>query len=190
MPKSRVAKRLGLGCLGLIAVGVGALAVTGFGKDLINLWRNGTLQAALFPPPKRTYTATNEENLRALHTALLLYHDSEGQFPTGNGWMDAIQPRLQTSDMASGEGLKKLVRPDLMGQAEKFGYALNAAAAGKYRDDVGDPKTPLIYESRQTTRNAAGDPKVDRDGMAIAVDGTILKPGDAADAPTPPNPNR
>lgn len=151
------------------------LTVSGVGKDLVNLWKNGTLQAVLMPGPKRQYTASNEANLRAMHTALMLYHDSEGQFPAADGWMDAIKNRLKAYDLASGEAEKKLIRPDLAGKADAYGYAINTAAAGKYKDDVGGPKTPFIYESHQTTRNASGDPQKDRDGWAIAVDGTILK---------------
>jgi hypothetical protein len=175
MAKGRALKRVGIGCLGLVVVLAALVAFTGPGKDVQNLWRNGAIQALLFPPAKRTYTATNESNLKALHTALMLYHESEGQFPAANGWMDAIGPRIATSDMAAGESEKKLVRPDLAGKANEFGYGLNAKAAGKYKDDVGDGKTLLIYESKQTARNAAGDPATDRDGMAITIDGTIVR---------------
>ncbi|MGV3615908.1 MAG: hypothetical protein ACO1SV_11285 [Fimbriimonas sp.] len=177
MAKRGRLKKIGIGCLGLVVVVALLTAFTPPGKAVQDLWRNGAIQALFFPEPKRTYDATNESNLEALHTALLLYHDSEGQFPAGNGWMDAIQPRIATSDLAKGEAEKKLVRPDLAGQADKFGYALNAKAAGKYKDDVGDGKTVLIYESKATGRNASGDPVTDRDGMAVTIDGTILKPG-------------
>ena len=152
------------------------IALTGPGRDIQNLWRNGAIQALLFAPPKRTYDASNEANLKALHTALLLYHDSEGQFPAANGWMDAIEPRITTSDLAPGESAKKLVRPDLAGKAGQFGYALNANAAAKYKDDVGGPDAVLVYESKQTTRNASGDPATDRDGMAITIEGKLLSP--------------
>ena len=152
-----------------------ALVMTGGWRDLVNFWKNGTIQAIVFPPPKRTYDASNEENLKALRTALMLFHDSEDKFPDAKGWMDAIEPRITASDMAPGESQKKLIRPDLSGKTGSFGYALNLKAAGKYKDDVGDPKAILVYESKQTARNAAGDPATDRDGMAITVDGTLLR---------------
>jgi len=151
------------------------VAFTGPGQDLQNFWRNGAIGALLFPPPKRKYTAGNETNLKALQTALMLYHESEGQFPQAAGWMDAIEPRIRTFDMELSEAKKKLVRPDLAGKEGEFGYALNDAASGKYKDDVGG-KAILVFESKATARNAHGDPAKDREGYAIAVDGTLLKP--------------
>jgi hypothetical protein len=174
MAKRKLAKGLGLGCLGVVVVALGLLLFTGAGKDFQNLWRNGTIPSLLFPAKKRTYSAGNESNLKAIYTALMLYHESEGQFPTAGGWMDAIEPRIRANDMEASEAKKKLARPDL-GDGQ-FGYAMNDAASAKYKDDVGPATTVLIYESKQTGRNAHGDPKTDRDGYAITVDGTILKP--------------
>ncbi len=135
-----------------------------FGKDLLT------------DPEKHAYSATSEENLKAIYQAMEIYHESEGQYPEANAWMDAIQNRLKTNDLKRGEEQKKLIRPDLLGQEGKFGYAMNSAASGKYKDDVPDPSTtPLIYESKETGKNAHGDPKENRDGLAIAVDGTILR---------------
>lgn len=172
----RFGKRLGIGCLGLVVLLVCFLSFTGPGKDFVNLWRNGTIPALLTSQPKRTYTATNEANLKSLYTAIMLYHDSEGQFPDGAAWMEAIKNRIKAEDMEAKEADKKLVRPDLAGKPDQFGYALNDAAAKKYKDDV--PKgTILLYESKQTARNAHGDPKTDRDGYAITVEGTLLQPG-------------
>ncbi|AIE83380.1 hypothetical protein [Fimbriimonas ginsengisoli] len=174
MAKGKLGKRLGVGCLGLLLVVGALLAFTGPGHDIQNMWRNGAIGAILFPEKQRTYTATNEQNLRAIHTALMLYHDSEGQFPQASGWMDAIEPRIRTSDMDASEAKKKLIRPDLAGKPGEFGYEMNDAASGKYKDDAG-AKTPLIFESKPTSRNAHGDPVKDRDGYAITVDGTLLK---------------
>lgn len=161
--------------LGVLLILFGLLFFTGAGKDVQNLWRNGTIQALLEPELKRQYAADQIGNLKAIRTALLLYHDSEGQFPQANGWMDAIEPRITASDMAGSEAKKKLVRPDLTGTPKAFGYALNDKVAGKYKDDAG-PRSILVYESHQTGRNSHGNPEKDRKGYAVSVDGTILKP--------------
>lgn len=125
---------------------------------------------------KREYDATSEGNLRAIYNALLLYHQSEDMFPDASGWMEAAELRLNTADLKEGEAAKKLVRPDLAGQPGAFGYAFNKALSQMYKDDVKDPKTPLVFESKETSRNASGDPATMRQGLAISVDGTILKP--------------
>jgi hypothetical protein len=175
MSKGQKIKRAGVGCLGISVVLAVLIGFTPPGHALQDLWKNGAIQALIFPPENEKYTAGHEENLKAMHTALMLYHESEGQFPAANGWMDAIEPRIATSDLAPGEAEKKLIRPDLAGKPNEFGYALNAKAAGKYKDDVGDSKTILLYESKQPARNASGDPTADRSGMAVAIDGSIIK---------------
>lgn len=168
-------KRIGIGCLGVVVLGVLALNFTGPGRDVMNLWKNGTIPALIVKPPKRTYSATNEKNLMAIHTALMLYHDSEEKFPEAAGWMDAIKNRIRADDMDAKEAAKKLVRPDLVNQSDAYGYAINEAAAGKYKDDVG-ASTVLVYESKQTGRNAHGKPETDRDGYAVTVEGKLLPP--------------
>jgi hypothetical protein len=129
--------------------------------------------------PELTYQGTSIDNLKALHTAMTLYHDSEGQFPDASGWMEAIKPRIAQADLKKGEAEKKLIRPALLGKEGQYGYAMNDAASAKYKDDIKDPKTPLIFESTETGYNAHGDPaKLRRpSGVAIAVDGTILHDG-------------
>lgn len=172
-------RKLRKGCAGcgvvlLILIGVGVWL---YGGTLRDLARQGILQDLFRAPDQRAWVATSEQNLKALHVALMLYHDSEGQFPEGSGWMDAIENRLRTGDLSREEAEKKLIRPDLAGQPGKFGYALNAASAAKFKDDVGDGKTPLLFESTPTERNASGDPAKIRKagGLAIAVDGSILR---------------
>jgi hypothetical protein len=127
--------------------------------------------------PEISYKGTSIDNLKAMHTALNLYHDSEGQYPEASGWMDAIKARIKTADLKKGEEEKKLIRPALLGKEGQYGYAMNDAASGKYKDDIKDPKTPLIFESTETGKNAHGDPKTAKrpHGVAIAVDGTILQ---------------
>lgn len=175
MSTGRKIKRAGVGCLGILVVLAVLIGFTPPGHAVRDLWKNGAIQALIFPPNKEKYTAGHEENLKAMHTALMLYHESEGQFPAATGWMDAIEPRIATSDLAPGEAEKKLIRPDLAGKQNEFGYALNAKAAGKYKDDVGDGKTILIFESKQTGRNSSGDPATDLSGIAIDIDGAIVK---------------
>jgi len=173
----KLGKRLGIGCVTFLVLFTLFLTVTGPGRDILNLRRNGSIQALLSGSKKRTYTAGNEKNLTALHTAMMLYHESEGQFPDSSGWMEAVKNRIKAEDMETKEAEKKLVRPDLSDQPGQFGYAMNDAASQKYRDDI--PKsTILLYESKQTGRNAHGDPKSDREGYAITVEGTLLKPGE------------
>jgi len=164
------------GCL--VVLGVLALAficaAIFYGPTLWDLYK--TYGDALFKPEKQKYSATSESNLQALFQGLRLHHDSEGQFPNADRWMDDIENRLKSNNLAKGEAEKKLIRPDLLGQAGKFGYAMNDAVSGKYSGDVSKPgETILIYESKQNGRNAHGDPTNDRDGLAITVDGTILK---------------
>lgn len=175
MKVRRLLKRLGAGILGLIVLLAVLIAATPAGKDIQNFWKVGAIQAYLFPEPKKQYKGDNEAHLKALYTALMLYHDSEDKFPEANGWMDAIENRLFTNDLERNEGKKKLIRPDLAGQADAYGYAINPAAAGKYKDDIGSKDTVLIFESKSTARNAEGDPNSERSGMAITVDGKIEK---------------
>ena len=106
----------------------------------------------------------------------MLYHESEGQFPVAKGWMDAIQNRMRASNMSPEEAQKKLVRPDLMPpKAGVFGYAMNDALSGKYKGDIKNPKTVLVFESIQTDRNAHGDPSTAKGRMGVAIDGSIVR---------------
>jgi hypothetical protein len=169
-------RNVGIGCLGVVLLLAVLLVATPAGRSIQAFWRNGAIQALVFEPPKEKYRATHESNLKALQTALMLYHDSEEKFPEAEGWMDAVEPRLQSNDLESGEGKKKLMRPDLNGKADAFGYAINAAAAGKYKDDIeGDEDPILVYESKRTERDAVGDPAQDRDGLAITLAGKIVE---------------
>jgi hypothetical protein len=177
----KLLRRVGIGVGVLVLLAGGFLFLTEPGKAARDIWSTGAVQAAISGPEKREYTATTEANLRAIHTALMMYHDSEGQFPVAAGWMDAIQNRIGTADMEGSESEKKLISPSLQGQAGQFGYAMNDKASGKYKDDL-DPKMPLVFDSRDTAKNAHGDPAKlapapPRDGqnLAIAVDGTLVK---------------
>ena len=168
-------RRKGLvGCLGGLILFVILLLVTPQGRFIIDALN-------YFRPWEKAqthkYDGTSRENLKALTIALGHYHDSEGQFPDAKGWMDSVEKYLDTADLKKGESEKKLIRPDLLGQSGKFGYAMNDAASGKYKDDIKDKKTVILFESTETTRNAHGDPKKIgvHGGQGIALDGTIVK---------------
>jgi hypothetical protein len=123
---------------------------------------------------KRQYEGTNQDNLKAIRTALLFYHDNEDRFPDASGWMDAIEKQLKTDDLTPEEAAKKLHDPSL---SSGYGYAINDAFAGKYKGDVKDTKAPMVFQSTDPARNAHGDPKELGKGFGIALDGTILKIG-------------
>lgn len=180
-----------------IVIGVFAGAMAGLaylaGPEALAAYRSGILSET-----KQTeYHGTSIENLRRLHTAMMLYHDSEGQFPAASGWMDAIANRLQTADLKPGEGEQKLRNPAL-GSTDPnvYGYAMNEAASAQFKDDVeGGKDAVLLFDSQETERNASGDPLKDapnppRSGgnLAITVGGTLLIDGKPAPAPTETRP--
>lgn len=171
---SKKSKLIGSGCAVLISLSVASLWITPAGRAIRNLWQNGTIQAVLTEPDKVEYSATNEANLKALYTAMMLYHDSEGQFPKADGWMDAIQNRITSSDLKEGEGAKKLHNPAL--KPGDYGYAMNDIASGKYKEDVKEKDAVLIFESSETVRNAHGDPTKNRrkGGKGITLAGKIV----------------
>lgn len=173
MGRMGLAKKIGLGALGIVAVGVMVLYTTSFGKGVRDVAGSGVVQEAMTKPPKRTYEATDSaENLKALSTALRLYESSEGRYPDAAAWMDEIAPRLVLNDLPKKEAYKKLVRP---GVGEEYGYAMNDAAAGKYHGDL--PKgTILLFESLSTERNAHGDPRRGGlpSGRGLTIEGEIV----------------
>lgn len=169
-------KKVKRGCLAVFVLAL-AFGIWFYGplvKLAYHLWQRGD-----FAPPsaQHEYEGTNTDNLKFLRTALLSYEESEGQFPSAGGWMDAIQNRLNTDDLKKGEAVKKFVAPAYVGQPGRFGYAFNDALSGKYMGDIKDQKTPMLFESTATERNAHGDPAKLRKpgGLAIGLDGTVLK---------------
>lgn len=150
-----------------------------FGPDLYAAYKAGFLDKTQL----RAYQGTSIENLKAIHTALMLYHDSEGQFPSARGWMDAVKPRLKTNDLKPEEALKKLRNPTIQPPGEDvYGYAMNVAVSQKYKDDLKDPdSTILVFDSKDTRWNAFGDPMKDaadppRPGgnQAVTVGGKVV----------------
>ncbi|RYG37549.1 hypothetical protein EON81_06370 [bacterium] len=149
----------------IVLVGGAALFFSEPGKAVRDIVGAGFLEKT----EKRVYVADHKGNLNAIYTALSLYHDSEGQYPAANGWMDAIQPRLKTNDLSREDAEKKLVRPGV--GADGFGYSLSPNAAGKYKDDVKGDRI-LVSESDNTSRNASEKPV--RGSLAVTVDGKIV----------------
>jgi len=144
------------------------------GQDVWSLQRAGFFEQI----EKQEYQASRLDNLKALHTALTLYHDSEGQYPSAAGWMDAIEPSLNTADLKDGESKKKMIRPDLAAQPGAYGYGISSAAAGKFKDDVPEKGSAiLVFESKATTRNATGEAKTEGlpKGKAVTIDGAIVE---------------
>jgi hypothetical protein len=165
----------------------GIAGVLGLGLVFLAVWAYPTMRdlkkIGFFDSlGQRKYNGDTVADLKALRIALMSYEDSEGEFPKSNHWMEAIQQHLRTDDMSGKEAAKKFVDPVYAGQTGKFGFALNDAVAGKYKGDIKDPKTPLVFESEDPARDSHGDPeklapKPPRVGgdLAIAVDGTILQ---------------
>lgn len=168
-------KRLLLGCLG---IGVALLAIGGvvFGPTLRDLYNAG------FDPFKESkklkWHPDTETNLKALHTALKLHHDSEDQFPKAAQWMEAALKRVATQQLSKEEATKKFIDPAAGGAPGVYGFAMNDAAGEKYLGDLKDAASmPLLFQSTETAWNAHGDPaKIGRPGgMAISADGKIIR---------------
>ena len=123
------------------------------------------------------YQGDVKDRLKAMQTAAELYHSSEDMYPKADKWMDDLLIRLQTQNLKKGEAEKKLKRPDLESTPDQYGFAINTAVAGKYKGDIKDPKTILIFECKDTKKNAVGDPKSDGkpNGEGITISGEIVK---------------
>lgn len=161
--------------VGLALLGGLGYAAWRFGPAAYDLWKGGYLFNEV---EMREYQGTSKENLKALYTAMMLYHASEDAFPPADVWMDRIQPYLRTGDLSPEEALKKfrnpLIRPS---GGAVYGYAMNDAFSSKHLDDVRDSKQqPLIFDSREAVWNAHGKPsalapKPPRQGGNLEVTG-------------------
>ncbi len=170
------------GCI-IGGVLLAVVAWVGFilGPEAVNAYQAGFFEQQ----KKQSYEGDSLDNLRRLHVAMMLYHESEGQFPMTAGWMDAIENRLQTNDLKPGEGVKKLHNPNLAPAPDVYGYAMNVAAGGQYREDIaGGDATVLLFESKPTARNAAGDPANDASdppspggNLAVTIGGALKRDG-------------
>ncbi|MEQ1821494.1 MAG: hypothetical protein ABL949_03205 [Fimbriimonadaceae bacterium] len=142
-------------------------------SGVFSLFRNGFAQA-LVKPKKEEYEGSTEENIKALRTALLLYHDNEDQFPDASGWMDAIKNQLKSNNLKPDEELKKF-KVDGVGPTE-YGFAFTASASKKNKSEL-KPDEVLVYVSKDRVWNAHGKPNEQGSGLAITVDGKILRIG-------------
>ena len=140
----------------LAVVAVAAVPVLWYGYWGLKLYIGVKKEGFLDAPVKREYTGDSVANLKAIHTALLLYQDSEGALPDASGWMDAAWSRLQTADMDEDEAKKKL-KSDGITADDEFGYAYNEALSGKHTLDLPD-STILVFDSENLAWNASGKP--------------------------------
>jgi len=165
-------KVLRVGCLVLL-VAIVVSAYSPAGKAIIAL---GKMALQKDVSGTEEYKGSVNDRLNAMRTAADLYHQSEDAFPKAETWMDDLLTRLQTQNLKKGEAEKKIRRPDLEATPDQYGFALNQAVAGKYKGDIKDPKTILIYESTETKKNASGNPKTDGKpgGSGITISGEIV----------------
>lgn len=179
MAKMSRGKKWGIALAILAVIGVLVYQFTP-ARELYIMWRAGSFDKGA----KIKYEGNLEDNLKKLHAALMLYHESEGQFPDSKGWMDAIKNRVRTGNMEDSEAMKKFMDPSAQnGQSDVYGIAMNDAASAKYKDDIKDPsKTPLLFVSSDLKWNAHGSPEKllpsparGSGNLAITVDGKIIK---------------
>lgn len=161
-------QRMMFGCVG-VSIGI-ILALAFFVPRLVTTYK-GAKKLGLFEEQQmREYAGTSKENLKAIYTAMSLYHDSEGGYPPSDVWMDRIEIYLKTADLSSEEAEKKLKNPLVTAEnPQGFGYAMNdqysngfKLADGASSDDpsaIADPdRAILIFDSSDLTKNAHGNP--------------------------------
>ena len=167
-------KKILLGTVVALVAVVGIGAFTPQGKAIKSLFGVLTQKDV---SGTEAYQGDVTDRLKAMQTAAELYHSSEDMYPKAHKWMDDLLIRLQTQNLRKGEAEKKLKRPDVEANADQYGFAINAAVAGKYKGDLKDPKTILFFESKETNKNAVGDPKSDGKpgGSGITISGEVVK---------------
>ncbi len=161
-------QRMMFGCVG-VSIGV-ILALIIFVPRIVTTYK-GAKQLGLFEEKQmREYAGTSKENLKAMYTAMSIYHDSEGGYPPADRWMDSISIYLKTADLSDEDAKKKLKNPIVTEEnALGFGYAMNdqysngfILSDGMTSEDplaIGDPdRAILIFDSSDLTRNAHGNP--------------------------------
>lgn len=172
-------RRMMFGCLGILIGMIVAFAIW-LGPLFLTAKKRGFLD----PQVKRTYEGNTMDNLKNIHTAIMLYQESEGQLPFANSWMDGTWRRLQTGDMVEEEAKKQLKSPSVyMDNPLGFGYAFNEILSGKYVDEVEDPDaTPLVFDSSDISWNAFGNPAQlaptpprPEGNFAVTVSGSVVK---------------
>lgn len=170
------------GCLITLAIFVTIFVIVGFRihwdfralRDIFGIYQKSQEKI-----PDAKYIVSREANLKAIYTALMLAHESDGQLPPAKEWMDAIKTRLRTTDLAESEAIQKLQNPTIQAKPGVWGYAMNSKLAGQFKGDIKNPDTTtLVFESKNTNWNASGDPGKDREsgGWSISVSGKIIRP--------------
>lgn len=166
----------------LIGIAIAAVVVLALTAKIIRagwvFYQHGMFDA---PTGMRQYHGDRDARLKAMQAALMQYQTSEGQFPDASGWMKAIESRIQSNDMTKAQSDLKLHDPSVKGSG--WGWGFNKELSGKYIGDIKDPDTTiLVYTSKNTQFNDAGDPKTDmpnppRDGenLGVTVSGKVVK---------------
>lgn len=151
-------------------------------------FKSGIAQDLISPPERVEYDAGVAENLEAIHTAMMQYHDSEGGFPPAEEWMDLLLLRLRTADLKEGEEYRKLMNPKLSHLGtDVFGYAYNYDVQNMYIDDIpGGENQILVYETADPAYSISGDPAdalpiEGSENLAVTVGGEILPLSEALD---------
>lgn len=168
------------------AIGFGLVVVViaiWLGPVIWVAFKSGIAQDLISPPAKVEYEAGVVENLEAIHTAMMQYHDSEGEFPPAEEWMDLLALRLRTADLKEGEEYRKLKNPKLQNLGtDVWGYAYNLEVQNLYKDDVpGAEDQILVYETAEPAYSISGDPAADAqpfeqggENLVVTVGGEIL----------------
>lgn len=163
-----------------VAIGIGAvLAVLAaawlvqVGKAALDAKKAGLLDDV----QTDKYQVGRENNLKAIQAALLSSAESEGKLPDAKGWMDQALIRLKTGDISEQEAKDKLKVPGLA--ASDYGYAINDKLAGKPLDAQAAAETVLVFESKDKSWNAHGDPEKDAvtGGKGVTVSGKVVPVG-------------
>jgi hypothetical protein len=139
-----------------LPVAVLALLAAVIGKGFLGLipkWLE--IQCA----PRRTFSSTSSmQNLKAVGTALSIYLETNDCYPPKDRWVDELEKYMHTADMDDSETRKKLRAPEYENTTDKYGFALNGQLSSKSKSEIKDPeKTPCIYDSTKTERNAYDD---------------------------------
>ena len=151
---------------------VAVVWITPFGNAVRDIIGSGILKEAKL----EKFSGTTDGQLRLMYEAAQTHHQSEEVFPEGKTWMDDVLLRMKTQNLLPGEAEKKIVRQDLIGQPNQFGFAMNSAAAGRYKGDLKDPNLILFYTSKSSSKNLYADPTMEglSGGRGITISGQLL----------------
>lgn len=176
-PMSGKAPRLlTIGCGLMVLVVVGLMAW--LGPVLLAFEREGFLD----PAQRREWEGDSRANLKALAVAVQKFNTSEDRLPDADQWMDQIAVYLRTYDITAEDAKLKLVNPLVQPAGEGvYGYSFNEALSGKFLDEVpNSDRTVLIFDGKDTGRNAHGDPATDQatpprpgGNLAVTVSGEV-----------------